>query len=195
MIKQTPYLGYPTQKAAIYALEDNGLTAQEISEKLGTPRPTVYARLAERRKARESWPQERLDKLHRIHAAALQVIAEAFGTTPKDIAKQLAPLRPAIPETIEAEPAKAAPGTTLALMPDPGVSAQQPETRPDSNRAAKPAPGRVGLRRPDGKWLTRDGKGFTDEPGEAWQGTSAAVQAARTQFANARFCKARAFGT
>lgn len=200
-------LGFATQKEAIWALDDDGLDSEQIAERLGIKKGTVYARLSDKRKAHaDLLPPEMAVKVQRIHEAALAVIAEGCGVTLAQVIRALSlEVKPKPPVVIEAEhgdsstqalpalPSLRAPAAKTApapVVPPPAPTQKAGPVKPERIAPAR----RFGLKTMDGKWLTKDGKGFSVDPAEAWTGDANQVKDARQRFVNARFCKPRELG-
>ena len=164
-------LGFRTQTEAILALHEDGLAVAEIAERVGCSRSNVYARLKERRDVQTDWAPERLQKLARIHSAAMGVIAEVFGITADQIPHLL----------------KAADGTS-----EPAAQIKAIRKLPRALHKVEPPVAQtrqyrfVGLA--DGQFL--DGKGkFTSEAENAWVGSAEEGRQKRASWSNSRFCK------
>lgn len=167
-------LGFRTMAEAAVALHEDGLASAEIIRRLGCPKSTVYNAISEHRAKEPDWPRERLDYLARVHVAAMDVIAEAFGIKAGQIPGLLA--------------------KASRLPPPAGEDITPPAPLP----AASPAKPGATLRRyrfvsMDGRVLDREGN-FTGDTDMAWSGSARAAKPLRGKWPNARFCKLREVG-
>jgi hypothetical protein len=180
-------LGFRTQKEAIAALTEDGLSAGEIADRLNTTVQSVWARQSEFRKlkAKEALSPERLAWAKRIHEAALGVIAEAMSISVAQLKTALA--QPDLASTvIEIDSVATAP-----VMATPAVVKKAKVALPVVTARPPAATGQRLYRfvEPYGQWLCKDGCGFTSEPGQAWSGTSEQAKSARPTLRDARYCK------
>lgn len=144
MSRAKPVAGYPSLSAAITALHAEGLGADDIVARLGCNRQTVHAQISILKKAEragEVWTPDRLAKVHRIHEAALAVIAEAFGCSADELRKVLKQPVPLPRAEVTATAAAALPPPPAEVLThDWAVPAEVFEEKGDDGQAAGPEP-------------------------------------------------------
>lgn len=164
-------------RAAVYELADQGLAPTEIMARLDFSRSAIYRYLAERQaQLGEVWTRAQLARLRRIHDGAMGVIAEAFSVDVVQIRAALVRLGEAVPAELPA-----------ALEPVASVASEtQAKTQPAAGAERVYRFVEMG-----GQFLRQNGRGFTDEPGEAWSGTAEQVRDQRPSLRDAKHCKTR----
>ena len=210
MARQVECIGYPSQQAAVTALMAQGLTYSQIRDRTGLEggRVSNLMTLA-RRSVAQGWDDERLARLRRIHAAAMTVIAEAFGVGADELAIVLAhdsfkqkiqPIaEPAMAggdgaSTGEVEPVVADPAPPLPEPPAPeagvfrsgdGFVAEVDDAAIQAERDALaaefPAAQRFTLRDLDGQVLHSHPRGLTRLSRFFWVGTAEQVAKLKRQ--------------
>lgn len=172
-------LGFRTQNEAIIALHEDGISPIDIAERIGCSRSNVYARIKEYRDAQIDWEPARLEKLARIHRAAMDIIAEAFAISAQDI-----------PRLLKAAAARQPAQERKAAEPVASTNSSLPAARAKEDNSAKQVRQYRFVGLADGQFLDGNGQ-FTSDPAAAWSGSAEDGKRMRNSWGNARFCKLR----
>ena len=181
-----PVLGYPSKRAAIWAMLDDDVPHKEIAEKDVSEQQVYVAASEKRRSDAVRMPVDKRMRALRIYAAALGVISEALEVTPdilhnvfsKVLANDLKALtspkmkvadvvsKPAEPQTVVEEETYTPP--------------QRPKPTPASTS------GDVRMVSLDGRYLHESCTSLTRDVRYAWRGPTIKAQKVKEKFTIAK---------